>query len=359
MATDDNKHHEHPPPEVMDRILGTLYGGCIGDAIGILSEFLTKEEAKEHYGPVAKKLEYSHKSLVDDDHRIRWEEGDWTDDSDQMVLIMRSLVDCGGKVDLSDFTVKLTNWVKHGYKELNDWCGLGIGTLTAKVTAYPDYLKDPEEAARAVWEHQGKHTASNGAVMRTSIVGVHMYWNMDEVVKNAIELTKTTHYDPRCQASSVAVSVAIATMLQGNHRDKKGHFKVKDVIHEAYEHASKCLETDEEKKDLVFYLECEKIKELNLDESKKIGYTYKTMGAGFWALKQSDFRKAITKIMMQGGDADTNACVGGGLLGCKLGMSALPEPWVTKLLHKEWLDNEFKRYFELMKWEWNDKPKGK
>lgn len=97
----------------------------------------------------------------------------------------------------------------------------------------------------------------------------------------------------------MAVSVAIATMLQGNHKDKKGHFKVKDVINEAYEHASKCLETDEEKKDLLFYLECEKIKELNLDESKKIGYTYKTMGAGFWALKQSDFRKAITKVMLQ------------------------------------------------------------
>lgn len=53
------------------------------------------------------------------------------------------------------------------------------------------------QAARAIWEHQGKQVASNGAVMRTSIVGVHNYWNTDEVVKNAIEITKTTHYDPR------------------------------------------------------------------------------------------------------------------------------------------------------------------
>ena len=29
-----------------ERILGTIYGNCIGDAIGLLSEFMTREEAK-------------------------------------------------------------------------------------------------------------------------------------------------------------------------------------------------------------------------------------------------------------------------------------------------------------------------
>ena len=41
------------------------------------------------------------------------------------------------------------------------------------------------------------------------------------------------------------------------------------------------------------------LKTLQLDEHDKIGYTYKTWGAGFWALKQSDFRKAITAITME------------------------------------------------------------
>lgn len=52
----------------------------------------------QHYGPVAKVLEYKHKDLCKDAHRLSWKEGDWTDDSDQMILIMRSLVDCNGKV---------------------------------------------------------------------------------------------------------------------------------------------------------------------------------------------------------------------------------------------------------------------
>ena len=43
----------------------------------------------------------------------------------------------------------------------------------------------------------------------------------------------------------------------------------------------------------------EKLKKLNLDENNKIGYTYKTLGAGFWALKQNDFRQAITDVTME------------------------------------------------------------
>jgi len=37
---------DQPPPDTVDRILATIYGQCIGDAIGLLTEFLTKREAK-------------------------------------------------------------------------------------------------------------------------------------------------------------------------------------------------------------------------------------------------------------------------------------------------------------------------
>jgi len=37
----------------------------------------------------------------DDGHRYRWKRGDWTDDSDQMILILRMLLDCNGKVCIS------------------------------------------------------------------------------------------------------------------------------------------------------------------------------------------------------------------------------------------------------------------
>ena len=32
---------------LMDRIKATIYGNCIGDAIGLLTEFMTKKEATD------------------------------------------------------------------------------------------------------------------------------------------------------------------------------------------------------------------------------------------------------------------------------------------------------------------------
>ena len=39
--------------------------------------------------------------------------------------------------------------------------------------------------------------------------------------------------------------------------------------------------------------------ELKLDFHGKIGYTYKCLGAGFWAFRQTDFREALTDLVME------------------------------------------------------------
>lgn len=41
------------------------------------------------------------------------------------------------------------------------------------------------------------------------------------------------------------------------------------------------------------------LEELKLDEDGKIGYTYKCMGAGFWALRQNDFRASLEAITFE------------------------------------------------------------
>lgn len=45
-------------------------------------------------------------------------------------------------------------------------------------------------------EGQGK-VAPNGAVMRTSVLGVHRFHDMDHVTKNAVDVAKITHIDSR------------------------------------------------------------------------------------------------------------------------------------------------------------------
>ena len=53
-----------------------------------------------------------------------------------------------------------------------------------------------------------------------------------------------------------------------------------------------------QKDELWWYMDCTKLKLLQLDEQDKIGFTYKCMGAAFWAFKQKDFQKALIKVLM-------------------------------------------------------------
>ena len=38
---------------------------------------------------------------------------------------------------------------------------------------------------------------------------------------------------------------------------------------------------------------------LKLDEAGSRGYTFKALGAGFWALRQQNYKKAITELVME------------------------------------------------------------
>lgn len=51
--------------------------------------------------------------------------------------------------------------------------------------------------------------------MRTSVLGIPQFYDLDAVAKNTKEICTVTHADPRCSASCIAVTVAIALMLQG------------------------------------------------------------------------------------------------------------------------------------------------
>jgi hypothetical protein len=118
---------------------------------------------------------------------------------------------------------------------------------------------------------------------------------------------------------------------------------------------------DEHRKELDEYLWAESLDKLKLDEQSSIGYTYKALGAGTWALREAIrlspspnsrtspesnrpntipseiFEWLITQITMEGGDADTNCAVAGPLIGTWFGYRSLPAHWEKELKHREWL----------------------
>lgn len=73
--------------------------------------------------------------------------------------------------------------------------------------------------------------------MRTSILGVHEFGDIDAVIANTMAACKVTHTDPRCIASCVAVTTAVASMLQGKHMTERGEYDIDAVIKESFDHA--------------------------------------------------------------------------------------------------------------------------
>ena len=62
-------------------------------------------------------------------------EGDWTDDTDQQVMIVQSLLANGGRPSPADFAARLRQWERAGFPEppFNDTEALGVGFNTGLV----------------------------------------------------------------------------------------------------------------------------------------------------------------------------------------------------------------------------------
>ena len=144
---------------IKERFLGTIFGQAVGDALGLSTEFMSRQEVDRFYPNGIE--DYS--QIVQDDHRRRWQRGDWTDDTDMMLCILDSFVACQ-KVDILDIARRFKEWMMNG--------GMGIGRHTYNVMALGDYTSNPQKAAEIIWKMGKKKAAANGAVMRTSVVGL-------------------------------------------------------------------------------------------------------------------------------------------------------------------------------------------
>ncbi|HEY9701323.1 MAG TPA: ADP-ribosylglycohydrolase family protein, partial [Allocoleopsis sp.] len=189
------------------------------------------------------------------------------------------------------------------------------------------------------WENSEGNAAANGGIMRTSVLGIWEYLESDRLIENVEKVCKITHFDPRCVGSSVAVSLVISYLLQGVTDLPKLITEIEEKV--AHYHPSIS----------EYFALCKhsNIEELHLGDKHNMGYTLKTMAAGFWALQYAkSYEDGILKIIHQGGDADTNAAVAGGILGAKFGYNNIPQKWIEELAYRAQLTAKVTEFIELL-----------
>jgi ADP-ribosylglycohydrolase len=316
--------------KIKDKIKGIFFGQAIGDALGLGTEFLTKAEIKEYY-PYG----YSDcAQIIQDKHRSRWAAGDWTDDTAQFLCICDAIIE-KNKIEKNEIALEILF-----AQELYKWfkgTPMGIGKTVYQVLSLPQYTLFPFKAAELVWKLSRKRNASNGAIMRTSIIGSFDFWDYEAVVKNTEKIAKTTHWDSRAIGSCVLITAIIAHIL---NEDK--YLIINDLLAIAAQYDER----------IIPYIEkanTPNIEDLDLEEKQTLGYTLNAMSAGLWAYFQAtDFESGLLKVIHEGGDTDTNASVAGSLLGAKFGFAAIPKKYIEGLIHKKILEEKFELYFEIV-----------
>jgi ADP-ribosylglycohydrolase len=222
-----------------------------------------------------------------------------------------------------------------------------------------------------------------------------------ETFRIATEFSLVTHADPRCVVACCISTALIRGILRGEVQSEKDIDAVIDIAFEwvyLWQKGGRSFEedpllgTDDEwvdasvkkyqgdgkeeqlstneldrreeqpinpepvlnRAELYRHVKAKDFQELQLDDSMKMGYVYKSLGAAIHALRraiqdeQRDSKKGesfsrnifenlITEIVMEGGDADTNACIAGAFLGAWLGYMTLPAHWRDGIEHQDWL----------------------
>eukprot|EP01090_Pellita_catalonica_P010305 TRINITY_DN21765_c0_g1_i1.p1 TRINITY_DN21765_c0_g1~~TRINITY_DN21765_c0_g1_i1.p1 ORF type:complete len:460 (-),score=68.17 TRINITY_DN21765_c0_g1_i1:109-1290(-) len=326
---------------------------------------MDETEVVRRYGKIVEETgSFTYADFPRDWYRSQWEAGDWTNSTDQMLCVMQSLLEQRGTINLPDIAQRLQKWNKYGFAELGDLSDNRVGSRVGSIFNHPNFVSDPHKVSREAWEGSGSNYAANGGFARCIILGILKFVLLDKVTQAAADVTKISHYDPRCAAASVALCATLAQILQNtdvqpkNNNPNNPFTKIRERARASAE--KNCFPSktkpnpsdDPKQKQFQLYFNFDgSLEELDLAPIKSRKQVLRTMACAFYCMehcKQAGFRQMMTELILQGGDASTNGAVAGSIMGAVLGFKQLPKPWLDGLLHKDYLFTHVNRFLVLL-----------
>lgn len=258
-----------------NKVLGSLLGFAIGDAMGATTEFMSQGEIHRKYGEV--------KDIIGGGW-LNLKPGEVTDDTQMMTIVAKARMKnvelftqscCSGFVD----------WLSKGPKDVGGACRAAI---------LQGGRKSPDEWMRLSMERQEAHQRldlGNGAVMRA------LFLALNNEPSLAVHQGRLTHNNPtsdmyiRDYCYAVHMALSTPTMWDGD----KGHLRLMEPTGHVKNSVNNAI---------------------------------------FWSFNALNFREAILGPVNHGGDADTIAALTGGIAGAHFGENHIPKKWIDALDHR-------------------------
>jgi ADP-ribosyl-[dinitrogen reductase] hydrolase len=291
--------------DVRERVLGSILGLAIGDALGAPFEFRRRTQVA--FPLPAFELPW-----------IGYPPGTWTDDTAMAMNLWQSLIDRAGVLDLDDVLERHLAWLASDPPDAGNQTRLALEEVAAGTP-------DP---AKAVFERRGPEvSAGNGSVMYCAPLGVVRARAPELLVEEAPALSRLTHWDGRCQTACLAVTTTVAALVRGDQADAA----VLDSL---------AVLSDREGGEELEFLVGEAGRSRQIDGPDQ-GFCLFTAGIALQVTgEELGFEDGLRHVVGLGGDTDTNAAVAGALLGALHGRAAIPEPWLDRLAEHEAIEAE-------------------
>jgi ADP-ribosylglycohydrolase len=188
--------------EMHGRAAGALYGLALGDALGMPTQMLPREQIVARYGAV---LTGFHPAPADHPLAAGMPAGSVTDDTEQALLLARLLVDGAGRVDAAELARRLAAWE-------DDMRARGSLDLLGPSTK----LAVDRVLAGTPLGDVGRQGTTNGAAMRITPVGIAVpSKDLDTLVDRVVEASELTHNTGVALAGAAAVAAAVSAGLDG------------------------------------------------------------------------------------------------------------------------------------------------
>jgi ADP-ribosyl-[dinitrogen reductase] hydrolase len=263
-------------------------------------------------GSSAEELDGKHREMTGGgDAELR--PGQVTGDTEMALALASSLVDLGG-YDEDAVLRAYVAWYEADHPGMTDHMRQVLGGVSGGADAF--------RAASGV-HFEGGVTSGNGAVMRTTPIGI-AFAGRDDALRDATVVDSgLTHFDPLAGKVALLHNQVLSWALTGGpklvHQNLKNpewlDDRIEDVVHPAIS-------------GVLGYATA-----LARSESGSALAAIAIALAAFY--NADDFEGGLVWAVNLGGDADTNGAVTGALLGARFGVSAIPPRWLEALERRD------------------------
>ncbi len=234
---------------------------------------------------------------------FNWREGQTTDDTDNSLCIIDSIVD-NQKYFPANIANRFLLWYESNPVDIGGTTRMSL-SLLAKGYSW----KDSGKIAVSLGARAG-----NGSLMRTEPVGLYFRGSPKDIDKAAAEISAITHADPDCIVACQMASHLVAFLATGYSRADSI-----DLLKEMYRSNSQSG------------LKLRKALDGGYN-SDNFGWVLNTLGIALTSFVEAqNFEDAVEKAIHVGWDTDSQATVVGAFAGALWGNEQIPDRWKSKL----------------------------